>query len=231
MIKFSGAFLQDYVYMQEPNGDYRFDPKTGDIALRNKKEFIKAIFDVLKGIYSNIIKINNVKLYDIDCDIVLLDQALDKYSRDVYGESRLTARIENLKQLPDATKKQLLQCADYGIKIDSISPYIHRRIAVLLYWLSTLKPFSIKASNITPEQKKKLEPALEFHNEYMSYLLVMAALRIYNCQLSIHKSPELFHDFLYDLHYRKLSRSSLEFFLYAHIEDTEDKSEVISKAE
>ncbi|MGP1458939.1 MAG: hypothetical protein ACTTKL_06490 [Treponema sp.] len=221
MINFSAAFLQDYVYMQEPNGDYRFDPKTGDIALRDKNASVNTIFDILRGIYSNIIKKNNVELYDIDCDVVLLDQALSKYSRDVYGESRLTARITHLKQLPEAAKKQLLQCADYGIKIDSTAPYIHRRIAVLLYWLSTLKPFSIKASAITPEQKIKLEPALEFHNEYMSYLLVMAALRVYNLQLGIHKSPQLFHDFLYDLHYRKLSRSSLEFFLYAHIEEYE----------
>ena len=214
-LSFSSHILFDYVYRQNFDGSYIFDPKTDDFQLRNKNEAIEAIFEVLEQIYINIITQNKVKIFKPDCNIVLLDQALYKYSRDIYGEKRLQARINQSKQLTETPKNNLLKFYDYGFKIDSTSPYIHREIAVLLYWLSVLKPFSIEPIK---ESLKILGLAGKFHNEYMSYILVQSALQLFNLKLSVHKNMVIFSEFLYELHYRKLSRSSLEFFLFKYIQ-------------
>lgn len=219
MTKFADIFFQDYVYQQEPDGSYRFDSTKSDFALRNKNECIDTIFNVLGQIYSNIITNYKLRLTKINCDIMALDQALEKYSRDVYGELRLKARVNHLHGISSAAKKNLLKYSDYGIKIDSTAPYIHRKASVLFYWLSILKPFSIDLpKDITPATKKQLGPALEFHNEYISYILIMAALHPFGMEIRIHDKFELFKDFLYELHFRCLSRSSLEFFLHTYIE-------------
>jgi len=215
-LNFSKHILWDYVYQQTPTGEYEFDSSTGDFTLRDKNEFISTILGILKQIYSNIILHNQVKLKEPDCNVILLDQALMKYSRDIYGETRLKARIEHITQLTSTANANLLKFTDYGFKVDSISPYVHREIAVLLYWLSVLKPFSVQPS---PDMLDKMSLAARFHNEFISYLLAQAALQIYNLKLTVHKNENNFFDFLYDLHYRNISRSSLEFCLDNYIED------------
>jgi hypothetical protein len=213
-LNFSNHILLDYCYQQNPDDSYVFDSATDDLQLRNKNDAIDAILGILKQLYTNIIRENKIKVRDPDCNIVLLDQALYKYSRDIYGEKRLQARIDHNRQLTKTPKKNLLKFSDYGFKIDSTSPYIHREIAVLLYWLSVLKPFSIEPE---PQSLKALGLAGKFHNEYISYLLAQSALRLYNLNLTIHNDLLYFNDFLYDLHYRNISRSSLEFFLHKFI--------------
>jgi len=209
-LDFSRHVLFDYVYLQNPDWTYAFDPATDDFKLRDKNSVIDAILSILRQIYTNIITTNKVNLHAPKCDVILLDQALNKYSRDIYGGSRLKARIENNKQLTTIPKNNLLKFSDYGFKIDSTSPYIHKEIAVLLYWLSIMKPFSIEPPH---NSIKKLGLAGKFHNEYISYLIVQAALQLYDLRLTIHEKDLMFQEFLYDLHYRNLSRSSLEFFL------------------
>ena len=213
-LNFSNHILLDYCYQQNPDGSYIFDSSTGDFKMRNKNDAIDAILGVLKNIYINIVTQKNIQLHEPDCNIILLDQALNKYSRDIYGGKRLQARINNNSQLTTTSRKNLLKYTDYGLKIDSTSPYIHREIAVLLYWLSVIKPFSIEP---TQQSIKSLGFAGKFHNEFVSYLLIQAALQLYDLKLTIHDNIVLFSDFLYDLHYRNLSRSSLEFFLHAYI--------------
>jgi hypothetical protein len=208
-LSFSAGILWDYVYQQHPDGTYKFDSKTDDFELRDRNAFINTILNILHQIYANIITTNGLPVHKIDCNTILLDQALNKYSRDIYGELRLKARIGHLR-LTESQNKNLSQFGDYGLKIDSTSPYVHRELAVLLYWLSVLKPFSIEPS---PAVIKKLGLAANFHNEYISYLLIQAALRPFNHRLTIHANIHNFYEFLYDLHYRNLSRSSLEFFL------------------
>jgi hypothetical protein len=204
-----------YCYKQNPDGSYIFNHVTDDFELRNKNDVVDAIFTVLRQIYANIITQNRIPLHNPNCNIILLDQALYKYSRDIYGGKRFQARIDNNKQLTTASKNNLLKFTDYGLKIESTSPYIHREIAVLLYWLSVLKPFSIEP---TPQSLKALGLAGKFHNEFISYLLVQSSLLLFNLKLTVHKNLYDFNDFLYDLHYRNLSRSSLEFFLNSNIE-------------
>ncbi len=213
-LNFSNHILYDYVYQQNPDGSYIFDASTDDFQLRNKNEVVDAILVILKQIYSNVIAQKGIRLIEPDCNVILLDQALYKYSRDIYGEKRLEARINHAHQLTSTPKENLLKFSDYGFKIDSTSPYIHRQIAVLLYWLSILKPFSIEPSN---QLLKQLGIAGKFHNEYMSYILAQASLQVFNFKIDIHEDLVYFEEFLYDLHYRNLSRSSLDFFLNTHI--------------
>jgi len=212
--KLSNHILHDYCYQQNPDGTYLFDSKTGDFQLRNKNDAIDAILDILKQIYCNIITQKKIEVKDPDCNCILLDQALYKYSRDIYGGKRLKERIENSKQITTTPKASLLNFSDYGLKIESTSPYIHRKVAVLLYWLSVLKPFSIEPSS---QSIKALGFAGKFHNEFISYLLAQSALRLYKLKLTVHRDLLKFNEFLYDLHYRNLSRSSLEFFLNSYI--------------
>jgi hypothetical protein len=212
---FFDHILFDYCYIQNPDGSYIFDFSTDDFKLRNKNEVIDATLGILKQIYINIITKKNIQLRDPDCNIVLLDQVLYKYSRDIYGGKRLQARIDNYKQITSTPKNNLLKFSDYGLKIESTSPYIHRRIAVLLYWLSVIKPFSIEP---TQQSIKSLGLAGKFHNEFISYLLAQAALNLFDRRLTIHENALTFGEFLYDLHYRNLSRSSLELFLHKYIE-------------
>lgn len=213
-LNFSNHILFDYCYQQNPDGSYVFNPATDDFQLRNKNDAIDAILGILRQIYTNIITQKGIPLHDPDCNIILLDQALYKYSRDIYGGKRLQARINNNKQLTTTSRNNLLKYTDYGLKIDSTSPYIHRKIAVLLYWFSVIKPFSIEPAQ---QSIKALGFAGKFHNEYISYLLVQAALQLFSLRLKIHEDKLAFSEFLYDLHYRNLSRSSLEFFLNAYI--------------
>jgi hypothetical protein len=213
-LNFSHHILLDYIYQQNPDNTYVFDKTSDDFQLRNKNDAIDAILGVLKQIYTNIITQKNINMHHPDCNIILLDQALYKYSRDIYGEKRLEARIEHAAQLTTTPKSNLLKFTDYGFKIDSTSPYIHREIAVLMYWLSVLKPFSTEPE---AQSLKALGFAGKFHNEYISYLLAQSALQLYNLKLTVHHNLLIFNEFLYDLHYRNLSRSSLEFFLHRYI--------------
>ena len=213
-LEFSRHILFDYVYQQSPDWTYEFDSATDDFKLRNKNSVIDAILNMLGQIYTNIVTFKQVDLHAPECNTILLDQALNKYSRDIYGGKRLKARIDNTKQLTTTYRNNLLRFSDYGLKIDSTSPYIHREIAVLLYWLSIMKPFSIEPPH---KSIKKLGLAGRFHNEFISYLIVQAALQLYDLRLSVHENDLTFQEFLYDLHYRNLSRSSLEFFLDAYL--------------
>ena len=211
----SSHIFWDYIYLQNPeDNSYIYDPETHDLALRDKNGYVNSILSVLKQLYENIVTRNKMELHPPDCNVILLDQALEKYSRDIFGELRLKARIDNCPRLLPEYKETLLKFHDYGLKIDSVSPYVHREIAVMLYWLSALKPFSIEPPK---ETMKGLGLAGKFHNEYMSYLLVQSALQLFNRRLIIHTNQYLFCEFLYDLHYRQLSRSSLEFFLSQYI--------------
>ena len=215
-LDFSKHILWDYTYQQEPDGSYKFDPETEDLLLRNKNESIGVLFSILRKIYTGIITQNKINTHEPDCNVILLDQALNKYSRDIYGEMRLKARIDHLTQLTSTAKTNLSKFSDYGFKIDSTSPYLHREISVLLYWLSILKPFSIEPP---PDVLKSMGLLGKFHNEYISYLLVQASLQLYDLTLIVHRNPNRFAEFLYDLHYRHLSRSSLELFMWRYIID------------
>jgi hypothetical protein len=173
--------FKDLVYKQQPDDSYIFD-ENGEFEKVDRNQVVDAILDLLKKIYAGIVTRNQVNPGEIRCNAYLLDKALTRYSRDIFGELRLDAKVKNLKRLGRITERQEKQLAvysDYGLKTDSRSPYLHRRLANLFYWLSVLKPFSIYTDG-----KSGIEAALgvafEFHNEYVSYLLMLSILKLFN---------------------------------------------------
>jgi hypothetical protein len=204
--------FKDLVYRQNPDLSYDFDEK-GDFRLMDGNAVVDTFLSTLKQIYVNLITLNKIKPGRMECNEYLFYKALSRYSRDVFGELRLQSRIDYLQKLGRITegqKNQLSRFYDYGLKIDSRSPYVHRQLAVLLYWLAVLKPFALYPDG--SDSVKRLGVAFEFHNEYISYSLCLSFLKVLDCYLDIHKQKDGFYDFLYDLHFRNLSRSSLEFF-------------------
>jgi hypothetical protein len=201
----------DYMYKQHPDGTYdiencKFKPRDLDIIA---DDFLEIISDFYKKILPDNKK--RLRVTRINCDTFKLIQALTRNSRDVFGELRLSAKIDQVKNLISKDYyNELRSFKDYGLKIDSCAPLLHRRVANLLYWLSVLKPFSIEAEN-------SCIPALgdmyTFSNEFISYALVMSLVKAFDKKLDIHSKAHNFHDFLYDLHFRNISRSSLEFML------------------
>jgi hypothetical protein len=216
--------MKDFVYKQNPDGSYVFN--NGEAEVEDRNAIVDTILETLKKIYIGIVKENNVNPGKIECNVFVLDQALTRYSRDVFGELRLNAKIERLRKEGVLTKEQgerLSLFFDYGLKVDSCKPYIHRQVADMLYWLSVLKPFVIFPPENGDGIESSLGVAFEFHNEYISYIFVLCMLAVFGLTLNIHKNKDAFYDFLYDLHFRNLSRSSLEFFLYSNIEKVASK--------
>jgi hypothetical protein len=218
-LRLTDFILHDFFYRQNPDRSYIFN-SDGDFLQVDRNAVVDIILSILENIYRNIVIANKINPGRMECNVYLLDKVLTRYSRDIFGELRLQAKIENLRKTGRITKlqaDQLSRFSDYGLKTDSCKPYIHRQLSILLYWLSVLKPFAIYADENGTE--KQLGVAFEFHNEYISYLLCLSFLKVLNRSLDIHKIKDNFYDFLYDLHFRKLSRSSLEFFLGEHISE------------
>jgi hypothetical protein len=216
-INVASCILKDFFYQQDKKTKYVFkDDKfvlvdrdeVADSILRN----IDAIFELHLGKDE---QLSIERLYDP----FALNQALCRYSRDVFGEKRLHARISHFVkkyEIQNNDFNELIKYEDYGLKIDSYSPYIHRRIACLFYWFSILKPFRVEIKS-TISENENIYAYLEYHNEFITYILVMMVLACLNWTIDIHEDLPLFKQFLYDLHYRNLSRSALEFFLNHHI--------------
>ncbi|MDR2815170.1 MAG: hypothetical protein LBB62_00475, partial [Proteiniphilum sp.] len=144
-LKLTDILLKDFIYKQNLDYSYNFN-SDGSFEQEDRNAVIDTIMSTLKKIYINIVTSNGLNPGKIECNCYLLAQALARYSRDIFGEKRLCARIDNLTKLgriTDTHKNQLVRFSDYGLKIDSRSPYVHRQLAVLLYWLSVLKPFSL----------------------------------------------------------------------------------------
>jgi hypothetical protein len=169
---------------------------------------------------------------EVKIDYVALKQVLTKYSRDVFGQRRLLAI---LKSIPNYGA-HLNNMEIFGMKTNSFNPYLHRRAGCFMYWCCTLKPFHIITNEdglTIPENDRNL---MNTFNEFIAYMLVKlmliscsilrhcnldeckykkAGLLDDDCFLAINIADDefLFKDFLYDVHFRSLSRSSFELFM------------------
>ena len=216
-ISLANCLLKDFMYQQDASMHYVFSEdklvpvdrdQVADTILKNIDEALEEYLG--ENVYRS-----------IDCayDPFALNQALCRYSRDVFGEKRLHARVMHFEEKYKITNdnvQELIAYEDYGIKINSCSPYLHRRIANLFYWFSTLKPFKLTINYTMPEHEN-LFVFFEYQNEFTTYILAHMVLELLDWTINIHENYPLFKQFLYDLHFRKLSRSSLEFFLSHHI--------------
>lgn len=202
--------FSDYIYQQDINFEYIDAPNLKKVSRNERFEFIQHLVnEIFKRTIPDCIraymtpKINPIAFY----------QAVGKFSRDVYGQKRLEARITGLEHISQID--EIKQYKDYGFKVDSNNPYVHRIASVFLYWFSVIKPFSLEMSPI-PKGYAKLSVIYSFFNEYITYFLIQVALTGTNIQLSIEENWDYFVEFLSDLHFRNLSRSSLEFFLASY---------------
>jgi hypothetical protein len=208
------ALFQDAVYEHDNQLNYSYDQ--GAFKRRDRAAVVQTAASMADIVYANLTKRNErLKSCESRVDYVSLLAVLTRYSRDVYGFRRISAKMRdigsNLEQVQrDELEKIILDGADFGFKIPSESPYIERQAAVLLYWFSVLKPFHL-------DFKKGAAPPDAFiqayFNEYFSYHLICVSLHVLSIDFTIHNDKEAFVEFLNQLHFRNLSRSSLEFFL------------------
>jgi hypothetical protein len=212
------ALFQDAVYEHDSFFQYRVED--GRFVRRDRTELagkIAAMAELIYEAFSH--KDPSFSRCDPHVDYVALLTVLTRYSRDVYGCRRIRAKIEAIKESigtlkPDAIEglEQIItESADFGFKIPSENPYIERQASVLLYWFSVLKPFHLdfKRSDLPPPEAY----IQSYFNEYFAYFMVCMALHTQSVDLTIHNNKEAFKEFLNQLHFRNLSRSSLEFFL------------------
>jgi len=216
-INVASCILKDFLYKQDETTHYVF--KDDKFVLVNRDEVADSILKNIDAIFEKYVgkdeQLSIERLYDP----FALNQALCRYSRDIFGEKRLHARILHFSDKYRIQQNDINEFGnyeDYGLKIDSCSPYIHRRIACLFYWFSTLKPFRVIIKS-TISENENIYNYLEYHNEFITYILVMMVLACVNWTIDVHEHFPIFKQFLYDLHNRKLSRSALEFFLNHHI--------------
>jgi len=209
------ALFQDAVYEHDNSMNYVFE--SGQFKRRNRiavANRIKALSDL---VYGNLAEgdISFIRCQPL-IDYPALLGVFTRYSRDIYGFRRISAKIRNLGTILNPSQQTQLEQiisegADFGFKVPSGNPYIERQAAVLLYWFSVLKPFHLsyrEGQNPPPESFIQ-----SYFNEYFAYCLVCVALHPLSVDLTIHEDKDVFIEFLNQLHFRNLSRSSLDFFL------------------
>jgi hypothetical protein len=216
-INVASCLLRDFMYQQDEKTRYIF--KDDKFVLVDRDEVADSILKNIDAIFKQYLGADEQLFIERLYDPFALNQALCRYSRDIFGEKRLYARISHFSKkykIQESDISELINFEDYGLKVDSCSPYIHRRISCILYWFSVFKPFRVTIKSAISENENTYI-YLEYHNEFTTYILVMMVLACLNWTIDIHEDLSLFQQFLYDLHYRKLSRSALEFFLNHHI--------------
>ena len=215
ILNFTDILAFDLIYEQEPDQSYKTNG--ANLVPRNLNDVIETIADAARQLYERIVISVKTDPGIMRYSEVLLYQVIVKYSRDLFGEARLRAKIHSLRHTITAEQIEFLSTfAEYGFKIDSCSPYIHRHVANLLYWLCVLKPFTFSPKD--HDTAVELGALCNYHNEFVSYLLIQSMLNSFDLTLTLHRNPDMFKDFLYDLHYRNVSRSSMEFMLPKYIE-------------
>ena len=220
------ALFQDATFEHDADINYVFE--RGQFKRRDSVAVIKRIASMAEALYAELVADDSSFSRCVPrIDYAALLGAVSRYSRDIFGFRRIKAKLENLERVvgPTANLKKeieniLSENADFGFLIPSTDPYVHRGAAVLLYWFSVLKPFHL---DFLPEKGAVPEKRIiAYFNEYFSYSLVNIALHPLSTEFFIHESETLFMDeFLNQLHFRALSRSSLEFFLPSWTRDIE----------
>ncbi|MDR0688732.1 MAG: hypothetical protein LBG08_00485 [Spirochaetaceae bacterium] len=218
----ASSLLDDYSYQQDKNGDYILNTDGWFT-----KSPMKDRVDIIKNYIGKLYRQRDSSIYGAGClntDVVGLSNVLHRYSRDVYGQKRLECQIGDLKiSIPSSRKDKILDnIAEFGCKTSSSDPYFYRKIAYLFYWFSLIKPFHLDYSEVDIKRIHVFEKF--YFNEYITYVLLQIVIKTYKennraFELKIHEDLKSFRNFLYDLHYRDLSRSSLEFFLQYHCKE------------
>ena len=225
--------LQDIFYKRDADNKYKLNTKKEFITDNKINEIVEHICTVIYQSWKSLIHQHQfLSGGKIHIDYTALKQVLIKYSRDVFGQRRLLAK---LNEIPNY-QVHLNSMEIFGMKINSFNPYIHRRAGCFIYWCCMLKPFDFKIKKKSIIVPKNEQYIVNCFNEITAYNLVRImlgscyiqkycnykecknkkkGLSERDCALcvKIDNDNEFFRDFLYDVHFRSLSRSSLELFM------------------
>ena len=213
------ALFQDAVYAHD--GEYVYAFEHDEFARRDRAKVLSTIRALADLVYGELaVKENGFNICRPIIDYPSLISVLTRYSRDVYGFRRISAKIQRLGGTLRTDQRENLERiiaegADFGFKMPTKQPYVERQASVLLYWFSVLKPFHLEYEATAGRQPPEAFIQAYF-NEYFSYFMICMALFPLSMSLEIHKNKAVFEEFLNQLHFRNLSRSSLEFFLPYH---------------
>jgi len=225
--------------------DVFYRNNAGEYALTQDNLFIENslnkivddLFPYIKGLMSVLSKkIPFLTHYNLRVNYDSLVEVLSKYTRDVFGPSRLRSVVKKIAKNQDIHDDMKI----FGLKMNSYDPNIHRRVAYLFYWFAVYKPFSIvkTESAYQLEIPKEKRYVIRYFNEFFTYYLIKAALfncimPVENCkkknecknkqaglkdgdcylEINIDGNKHIFELFLNRLHNDKMNRSSLELFL------------------
>lgn len=147
--------------------------------------------------------------------------ALQRYSRDIFGFSRLKHCLEK-NGVGDETVNTIMneikdEHKGIGLRIVSEDPYMHKRIAFFIYYFSITKPFSINYNGALKElDKKHINNIVHFNSivllSCVQRFLLASHGKVNNktCRLYLDYNQKEDDSFLHDLTYRALTRSSIE---------------------
>ena len=215
------ALLNDYTFYCQKDDKYVLD-QNGWFEKTKMNETLAYIKTQIINGYQSFDKTGKILAPDcVYIDMLGLANVLFRYSRDVFGQKRLEFQIDSLSH-NDVTRGELLKknLSFFGCRTSSSEPYFYRKIGYLFYWFSLIKPFHL---DLTKVDITKIPDCMKFYfNEYTTYALIKKVVDYYKesgkkFSLTIHNDKFQLQYFLYDLHYRDLSRSSLEFFLKQYI--------------
>ena len=128
------ALFQDVVYEHDRNINYVFE--AGQFKRRNRVAVINRVTAMANLVYENLLAGDTSFT---QCQPIIDYPALlgvfTRYSRDIYGFRRISAKIRNIGTALDKNQQEQLEQvifegADFGFKIPSGNPYIERQAAV-----------------------------------------------------------------------------------------------------
>ena len=147
--------------------------------------------------------------------------ALQRYSRDIFGFSRLKYCLEK-NGVGDKTVNTIMneikdEHKGIGLRIVSEDPYMHKRIAFFVYYFSITKPFSINYNG----GLKELDDKHIYNIVHFNSIVLLSCVQRFllashgkvngkECRLYLDYNQKEDDSFLHDLTYRALTRSSIE---------------------
>lgn len=147
-----------------------------------------------------------------------LSDALHRYSKDVYGLSRIRKELLNNEIDGAIVDKIILNIKNNaGLMLETDKPHIGKKIAYLAYHLSCLKPFSIETvdKKFFKNDLEAIENIGRLFNELVICCIISLILYSADVQSSGRKLTLLFNNsgleyLIHSLKYRNLNRASLE---------------------
>ncbi|GHV74105.1 hypothetical protein AGMMS49940_14070 [Spirochaetia bacterium] len=147
-------------------------------------------------------------------DRLALYQAMLRYSRDVWSFKR-AHHCSGLLQM--AQLQRVLHEGSY--RVMTKEPHINKQLAFMVYWLSIMRPFRLDYKKLPNGTAPEMINITLVFNEIMTITLIQGI--IHQCQyvLKIKEKDSFFRD----LSFRRINRSSLEFFFEFHMVKQNDK--------